>query len=472
MGNALKQTFAYGLAMRALRAAQRELNEAIRYTIDLNTEMAKIKVLQVEGAKTAYEINNLADSFNRLAQEMGASTLEVAKGSVEWLRQGKTVEETRELLRSTLMLSKLGNIESADATEKLTSTLNGYKMAASEAVTVVDKLVAVDNVAATSVRELTTALQYSAAIAGETGVSFEQLVSYIATVSETTRQNAESIGQGMKTMLTRMQDIKGGKLDEDSLGINNVEIALKKANVKLRDSRNSFRDFGGVLEELAGKWDTLTETEKAFVAKSIAGVRQVNMFTVLMTNMNRALELQDVQMNSAGLAANRYQIYLESLEAKITQLKATWEGLIQDTITSGFIGSLIDSGQAVLDFIEKIGGLKNAILALGGAFLVLKIPSLIGPVTQLIKGLMLLRGAIDVVGKAGLFFGRGIDYCRGFGCSSGSRHCRFCGYCNRRDSWDTCSTCRSWNCFRTRNHDTERVCRSLQRNRRDCIKNK
>ena len=84
MQRAIKQSFAYAIAMRAIRLAQQELNNAIRYTIDLDTEMTKIQVLQVEGAKTAYEINNLADAFNRLAQEMGSSTLEVARGSVEW----------------------------------------------------------------------------------------------------------------------------------------------------------------------------------------------------------------------------------------------------------------------------------------------------------------------------------------------------------------------------------------------------
>lgn len=80
----IKQSFAYAIAMRAMRMAQQEFNKAIKYTIDLNTEMTKIQVLQVEGAKTTSQINALADSYNRLAQEMGSSTLEVARGSVEW----------------------------------------------------------------------------------------------------------------------------------------------------------------------------------------------------------------------------------------------------------------------------------------------------------------------------------------------------------------------------------------------------
>lgn len=85
MGNAIKQSFAYTLAMRAMREAQQSVGDAIRYAVDLDKEMTNIKLLQTEGAKTTAEIERLADSYNRLGKEMGASTVEVAKGAVEWL---------------------------------------------------------------------------------------------------------------------------------------------------------------------------------------------------------------------------------------------------------------------------------------------------------------------------------------------------------------------------------------------------
>jgi hypothetical protein len=74
--NAIKQ---------ALRSAQQLMNEAVKFAIDLNTEMTKIQVLQVEGAKTTEDIRALSVAYNELAQSMGTTTLEIAKGSVEWL---------------------------------------------------------------------------------------------------------------------------------------------------------------------------------------------------------------------------------------------------------------------------------------------------------------------------------------------------------------------------------------------------
>ena len=100
-------------------------------------------------------------------------------------------------MRSTLMLSKLGNMEAADATKKLTSTLNGFKLEAEDASLVVDKVIDLDNRMATSANEITTALQYSAASAQQAGVSFDELASYIATISSVSRRSAESIGQSL-----------------------------------------------------------------------------------------------------------------------------------------------------------------------------------------------------------------------------------------------------------------------------------
>ena len=360
--NAIIQTVSYTFSLGTLRVAQQLLNQAIEFAIELNKEMTKIQLLQVEGAQTDEEINSLAQSYNELAKELGATTLEVAKGSVEWLRQGKTIAETTELLRASTMLSKLGNMDAAESTEYLTSAVNGYGLAAEEAAGIVDKLIAVDNVAATSAKELATALRYSSAVASQAGVPLEKLISYIGVISSTTRQNAEMIGQALKTIFTRMQDIKQGGLDEDGLGINNVERALRRVDIQLRDSKTSFRSMSDVLEDLASKWDTLNEVEQANISKAMAGVRQQNMFMILMTNMNKALELQEVQYNSNGLAVNRYGIYLKSVEASQNRLKASSEALFMslkdfDNVIMG-VNNLASS---FLELITDMGGLKTVL---------------------------------------------------------------------------------------------------------------
>lgn len=144
LSNAAQRTLQYATTTMVLYGAMNQLRKGLQYIVDLNKQMTNIQVLQIDGASTNEEINKLAEGFNELAKEMRVTTLSVSAGSVEWLRQGKTIAETQELLRSTMMLSKLGALESAQATEYLTAILNGFNMEASKAEDVVSKLVAID----------------------------------------------------------------------------------------------------------------------------------------------------------------------------------------------------------------------------------------------------------------------------------------------------------------------------------------
>lgn len=72
-------------------------------------------------------------------------------------------------------------------------------------------------------------------------------------------------------MFARFGDIKTGALDETGMSINNVEAALKRVNIELRDSPTSFKDISVVIDELGKKWFTLNEIEQNNLAKAIAG---------------------------------------------------------------------------------------------------------------------------------------------------------------------------------------------------------
>jgi TP901 family phage tail tape measure protein len=210
--------------------------------------------------------------YNDLAKEMGLTTIEIAKGSVEFLRQGKTISQTYELLRSSLILSKLGNLESAQSTEYLTSIMNGFKLEIEDVASAVDKLIQLDNISASSSGEIATAMSYSAAVANQTGVSFDKLAAIITVASNTTRMAGEVIGQSLKTILTRLQGVAAGKaVDEFGEDLNQVEKVLRKVGIEIRDSATSFRPMGDVLDEVGEKWEQYDDTQRAQIATAIAG---------------------------------------------------------------------------------------------------------------------------------------------------------------------------------------------------------
>lgn len=144
---AVKKVAVWMLATQAIYGSLRKIDEGVQYIKDLNVELTNAQVVT---GMTNDEIQKLGVQYNELAKQMGATTIEVAQGSLEWLRQGKTAEETGVLMKDVLMLSKLGNLDAAQSTEYLTATLNGFKLEAEDASLVVDKLIDLDNRLATS----------------------------------------------------------------------------------------------------------------------------------------------------------------------------------------------------------------------------------------------------------------------------------------------------------------------------------
>lgn len=392
-GEALKDAFdnyigPAALADRAVDLLVDGAKEAYQTIVDLNKAMTDVQMVTGESAEQTAE---LAHQYSQMAKELGATTTEVANGAAEWLRQGKSVAETNQLLESSMILSKVGAIESSQATELLTSTLNGYKKEANEAMHVVDAMSAVDLAAATSVEELAVALQSTANMARVNGVGFEQLLGMVGAVSEASRRSASVVGNSFKTIFSRLTNVAAGKMTDD-LGepLNDVEQVFNGLNIKLRDSSGEFRNMYDVISELANKWTKLDNAEQSWVATSVAGTRQRETFLTLMENWDRAVTLSTTALNSEGMAMDKMSIYLESIEANLNKLKAAVEDLLYSEEIVNVINFVIKAITRLVEgiswLIDKLGGVNSAVLATVAIFLKLKSAINIAKDTEKVSG--------------------------------------------------------------------------------------
>lgn len=148
MGVAIKRSIEWAGAMTLLYGSLRQVQQGIQFIRDLNKELTNVQIVTGTSSQGAEQ---LSLQYNKLAKQLGATTIEVAKGSLEWARQGKSAEESSVLITNSMMMSKLAAMDSADATSRLTSIMNGFQLKASDMVGVLDELVALDNAYATSV---------------------------------------------------------------------------------------------------------------------------------------------------------------------------------------------------------------------------------------------------------------------------------------------------------------------------------
>jgi len=223
------------------------------------------------------------------------------------------------------------------------------------------------------------AMQKASAAATEAGLSFEWLGAYIATVSEKTRQAPEVIGTAYNSIIARLHNIKAkGFNEEDETRINDIAKALATLPepLKLIDSMTGeWQSMSDVFSGIASQWSTLNDKQRAYIATTMAGTRQQNMFITLMNDMSkgadggsRAYELYAGAIEAAGNATEKYGVYQESLAATQDEANAKWEEFYNIALDSDvfkvFYGVLGDLGKGLATATEQTGGFNLVLIAI------------------------------------------------------------------------------------------------------------
>ena len=204
--NTITRMFDYSGVYRALN----KLSQGLRRVLDLTNQLDQATFnIQVVTGHARGEVSGLITSYRKLADQLGATTVQIANAANEWLRQGYEAQQANELITASTYLSKLGMIDAGQATEYLTSMIKGFKLEVSDAVNVVSKLTAVDMEAASSAGDIAAALQNVATTAQLAGVSLDETIAYATTIIETTQRDASSVGMALNRVLIVILGAKG-----------------------------------------------------------------------------------------------------------------------------------------------------------------------------------------------------------------------------------------------------------------------
>lgn len=413
LGSTFKEAFsAYSLAnvmQDMLYKIADGAREAVGTVKELNDSITSLEMATGENYNT---VKQMMSQYNEMGQELGSITTDIAEGADSWLRQGKSVQETNQLLKDSMVLSKVSDLSAADSTQYLTSAMNGYKVAAEDVMSIVDKVSQVDLYSATDAGGLMEAMSRVATTANTAGVSMDKLLGYVATTGEITGRNMSSIGESFKTIFARMSDIKAQNYElVDDNGtvelLSDVESSLKKVGIDLRKTVTEYNSYDDVLDNLAEKWSSLNQVQQNELSKAFAGVRQQEVFRTLMENYDRVKKYTKLAEDSAGTAEKKFNDnYLSSLEAKTQSLKASLESLSSSLISDDMYAGVLDGTKAIVDFTEKTQILKGTLAGLGtagGIFAFQKIGSWVGEAVKEFSNLgtamnMLKSGSVDSSG--------------------------------------------------------------------------
>ena len=371
--------------MAVIRTITSLINNMVDYVSEYSDKMNEIQMITM---KTDAEVAQLADTYRSMAKDMSVSSLDMADAAIYFTRQGLGAAEIEKRLKNVTMYAKAANVEFENASEIITAVVNSMGLVEQEAEDgrdaaqrVADVFLNIGDHAATSGQEIGEAMQKAAASAGSFGVSMEWLAAYIATVSETTRQEARTIGTAFNTIIARLHQIKStGYNQEDETRINDIAKALSKIDVALMDQDGNWRKMETILEEIAAEWGNLDGKTKSYIATTMAGVKQQNVFLALMNDMSkgiehnsRAYELHELALNSNGVAAEKYSVYLDSVTAaqeRLTVAQENFYALLNGNAIKGWYDSLAGIINFFTDATDKMNGFNIMIpVVIGGVWL-------------------------------------------------------------------------------------------------------
>ncbi|MFR2713964.1 MAG: phage tail tape measure protein [Pilosibacter sp.] len=357
----------------SVTAAMQTFRKMVGTAKDIDTAMYNIQVATGQAREDA---KGLMETYNQMAQELGFTTTEVSSAGDDWLRSGKSISEANELIKDSLILARIGMIDTADATEDLMAIINGFRMNASDAVEIISRLGTIDRETASSAGGLAESLSRTASSAKEAGVSLDMLLGMLATIKDTAlRLGDEEIGNAIKSIVARYTQIKVGKFVDYESGddLSNVEKALGKVGVKIRENLTDYRDLGGVLSELASKYNKLNDVEKNSISTALFGSYQSNTGRILLSNWDKVEKLTKLSENSSTEALEKFDQYADTVEAHFNSMIAAYEKLTMQLADSEFLKGMADSGTTFLnvlsEIIDKLGVLSTAAgaITIGGA---------------------------------------------------------------------------------------------------------
>lgn len=207
-----------------------------------------------------------------------------------------------------------------------------------------------------------TALKKSAAALAASGNSIEESIG-LATGMNTVVQNPEQVGTSLKTltMYLRAAKVEAEEAGEDTEGMaNSVSelqdkiLALTNGKIDIMADANNFKSTYQIIKEISEEWQNMAEVDQAALLKLIAGKRNANVVTSLITNFKDAEEAMKAASDASGSALKENEKYLDSIEGRKAKLKASFETLSGDIFETDGVKAAVTALTKMLDVVDKI----------------------------------------------------------------------------------------------------------------------
>lgn len=343
-------------------ALARGIKNSVKSAIEFERELVKIS--QVTDKSTT-QLRSLTAEVTRLSTELGVGNQSLLETARVLSQAGLTATKTKqamEVLANTTLAPSFDNI--IDTTEGAIAILNQFGREAKktgqdikfleaslDAINQVSKNFAVESA------DLITAIRRTGGVFEAAGGNLNELIALFTSVRQTTRESAETIATGFRTIFTRLQ--RSETVD-----------ALKELGVALTDTEGKFVGPLKAIEALSVGLAGLDPKDIRFneIVEQLGGFRQIGKVIPLIKQYSVAQQALAVANNASGSTAEDAQSAQQSLAVQFQKVTQQFDALIRKFADSetfrGLAKVVIDLATAFLKFAESLENVLPQLTAL------------------------------------------------------------------------------------------------------------
>jgi len=305
------------------------LGLAIRSAVKFETQMAMVSTMLDDVSMK--RMPRFTRGIHDLSREFGESTATLAKGLYDILSASIAPEKALEVLRTSAKSAVGGFTSTAISADAITTILNSYGLSASYAGDVSDKLFATVKRGKLTFEELASGIGKAAATAAIAGVSLDELLAAVSTITRAGISSDQAMTSVVGTIRSFLKPTEeGAKLAK--------ELGFELSTATLRAE-----GLSGVFKKLTG----LTAEQLAELFPNIRGLKGVA--AAMQDAAGHAKDLGMVT-NSAGMAQEAFNKVANTTSF---QLKKVWQG---------FIGVMDVIGEGLLPKVKELADWLNRLL--------------------------------------------------------------------------------------------------------------
>lgn len=184
--------------------------------------------------------------------------------------------------------------------------------------------------------------------------SMEESAAMITAITEIT-QDSQGAGNSLRTLSMRLRGAKSDleSYSEETDGViestSKLQSKIKAlTGVDIMLSPTEFKSTYQIMSEVSKVWNDMTDINRASFLEIAAGKTRANQVASLLNNWSQAERALDNALNSAGTAAKENAVYLDSIQGRTNQLKASFQSLSSDVINSELVKWVISLGDGIV----------------------------------------------------------------------------------------------------------------------------